>query len=151
MASRGEPPVLEAYVERASPGGVGGRLVMSAAATPEQLARWQARAVKDELVSAQTRRYALSAADRDEVLGRPLSALAFIPSAQLDEQILRQRFGEPSEVISESAGLQHWLYPQRGLAVALDAKGRELLQYVPPAQFKQRLRDPLLRAAREKS
>ena len=47
----------------------------------------------------------------------------------------------------DGAQVEHWLYPERGLAIALDAKGRELLQYVAPAEFERRLRAPLLKAS----
>ncbi len=146
MVSRQGAPALEAYVESVRPGGVGGRLVLSAAATQAQLERWVAQSVKQEQVSGDTRRYRLAPADREEALLAAINALGFIPHAELDEQVLRQRFGEPQEILTESETLQHWLYPGRGLAIALDTRGRELLQFVPPAQFKVRLKEPLVRA-----
>ncbi|HEY6134072.1 MAG TPA: hypothetical protein VIW70_08845 [Rubrivivax sp.] len=146
MASREQPAALEAYVERPGNGPVSGRLVLSAEAAPEALARWRLRAAKETPVSADTRRITLRADDLAEALRTPLVGIGFIPATQLDAATLRQRFGEPAQRVHEAGDattVEHWLYPERGLAIVLDAKGRELLQYVAPADFERRLRAPL--------
>jgi hypothetical protein len=53
-----------------------------------------------------------------------------------------QRFGAPAERIRQGETLEHFLYPARGLDIVLDSKGKEVLQYVAPADFA-RLRAPL--------
>jgi hypothetical protein len=75
----------------------------------------------------------------------PLAGIGFIPSAQLDAAMLQARFGEPAERIAGGERRQHWLYPAIGMAVALDRDGRDLLQYVAPADFERRLAAPLRR------
>lgn len=146
MASRGQAPVLEASVERATLGGVVGRLIFSADAAPEDLRRWREASAKEVPISADTRQVTLRADDAAAALRAPLVAIGFIPAAQLDAATLRQRFGAPAEVRREGEAVEHWLYPDRGLAIVLDPKGRELLQYVAPADFERRLRAPLLSA-----
>ena len=54
----------------------------------------------------------------------------------------RKRFGEPAERIAAKDGA-HWLYPALGLDLLLGDNGQALLQYVPPAEFEQRLQKPL--------
>jgi hypothetical protein len=146
MASRDEAASLEAYVENYRSGPVTGRLILSAEVPHKTLTRWRDHAAKEEPVSAQTRRIALRAEDRTEALRSPIVGIGFIPTAQLDAPTLRQRFGEPAQRVGDGTPIEHWLYPERGLAIALDAKGRELLQYVSPAEFDRRLRAPLLKA-----
>lgn len=148
MVSAGAAPALEASVEQARPGGVAGRLVLTAQASAQQLQRWQAQAVRDEVPSPQTRRLTLRSDDLHEALRAPLTSIGFLPQVQLDAPLLRRRFGEPREIVVESPRREHWLYPDRGLAVVLDADGRELLQYVPPQRFESLLKAPLLDAAR---
>ncbi|MBL8329022.1 MAG: hypothetical protein JNJ71_09240 [Rubrivivax sp.] len=146
MVTRDGKASLEAFVETARPGGIAGRLLLTASVPPSRLAAWRERPAKEEQVSAQTRRMSLNALDLAQALQAPIMAVGFIPHAQLDAAIVRQRFGEPQRVLSANEHLEHWLYPRRGLAIALDTKGRELLQYVPPAEFDQRLLAPLLAA-----
>jgi hypothetical protein len=147
MAARGRPGALEAYVERNEAGGIVGRLVLSTELPPDAVTRLQERAAKVEPVDADTRRYALRAEDRAALAGVSLVGITFLPSVNLDAATLRQRFGEPAEIRREGERLQHWLYPAVGLAIVLDAEGKEVLQYVAPAEFERRLRAPLKAAA----
>jgi hypothetical protein len=72
-----------------------------------------------------------------------VTALTFIPHADFGDAVIRNRFGEPAE-IRRSGRQRHYLYPERGIDVALDPDGKEVIQYVPPAQF-HRIRQPLAR------
>jgi hypothetical protein len=138
----GGGPALESYLERFSAGGVDGRLLLSFDAGADALARWRDR-LPATPISATARRHALDAATLAEAGAAPLVGIGFIPAAQLDAAMLRARFGEPAERIADGERLEHWLYPAIGLAVVLDARGRELLQYVAPAEFEARLARPL--------
>jgi len=139
MADRGQSPTLEAYVERFSAGGVDGRLVLAFDAPEADLTGWQASSHGEPLPGG-GRRHPLPQGVGEAAL---LRGLSFMPAAQLDAALLRQRFGEPAEVIAADGRLSHWLYPELGLAVALDAEGRELLHVVAPADFDRLLRQPL--------
>ena len=147
MAGRGRPGALEAYVERHEVGGIVGRLVLATELPPDAVSRLQENAAKIEPVDADTRRYALRAEDRATLVRTALVGITFLPSVNLDAATLRQRFGEPAETRREGERLQHWLYPALGLAILLDAGGKEVLQYVAPAEFERRLRAPLLKEA----
>lgn len=141
IAGRDGPLALEAYVERFDAGGIGGKLLLVYEAPADTLARW-----RDALPAAPIesgRRHALSPAAEADLASARLVGLSFIPAAQLDAGILQARFGTPAERIASDARLEHWLYPARGLAIALDAQGREVLQYVAPAEFERRLVAPL--------
>lgn len=147
MAETGQPGALEGYVERFDSGGVGGRLLLATALDDAELQRLQRTAAEREPAGGTLWRYPLRASERPALGATPLVGLSFIPAANLDAQTLRQRFGEPDEIIAPGGRLEHWLYPARGLAIAVDAEGRDLLQVVAPADFERRLRAPLKAAA----
>ena len=105
------------------------------------------RAIKSEFMESTTRKYTLAPADLDVALKAPITALSFIPQANLDADTIVARFGQPAERVRSNGHLEHFLYPAKGLDLALDTEGKELLQYVAPADF-ERLRQPLLKAAR---
>ena len=89
----------------------------------------------------------LSPADIQSLQQATFSSLSYIPRHNLDEAVVKRRFGEPAERITESNGkVVHWLYPDKGLDVALDPDAKEVLQYVRPAQFEM-VRRPLLEEA----
>jgi hypothetical protein len=142
MAGRDGPVVLEGYLENFEAGGVSGRLLLVFDGPAEALARWRERLPGTPIASG-GRQHALTQAAMDELSASPLVGLSFIPAAQLDAQVLGARFGAPAERIASGDRLEHWLYPALGLAVVLDAKGRDVLQYVAPADFERRLAAPL--------
>ena len=133
---------LEAYFESVSLGALTGKLVLSIAAAPGELEAMRSNAAKTDHLETGIRKYALREADRQRAERLPLAAIAFIPAASLDEAVILQRFGTPAERIRQGETLEHFLYPALGLDIVLDSKGKEVLQYVAPAEFA-RLRAPL--------
>ena len=55
--------------------------------------------------------------------------------------MIEKRFGQPERVIQEmvegETKMTHWLYPEKGLDVAMDEKGNVVMQYVSPDKFEQ--------------
>lgn len=143
IVAPGESGSLEVYYDRISAGPVTGKMVLSLVSTPEGRAGMIARARKAEYMESATRRIELSDEDRARAEGAVISAIVFIPAARLDEQIVLERFGLPAERIRSEENREHFLYPDKGLELQLDASGKEVLQYVAPADFS-RLRDPLM-------
>jgi len=135
---------LEGYVEKFEAAGVGGRLLLAfdAEGTAATLARWRG-ALPGVPQPSGGRRHMLTAAALVELAPAALVGLSFVPAARLDAEVLTARFGAPAERLATGDGLEHWLYPQLGLAVALDARGRDVLQYTAPADFQRRLAAPL--------
>jgi hypothetical protein len=149
LVARGdEVGVLEAYVEQFRAGHLAGRLVLAAAAGEAERAGWRTRSTGRDGGREGVWRHRLAPADRAQALRAPITGLTFIPAAQLDAPTLVQRFGEPAGRVRTGERLEHWLYPDRGLAITLDTEGREVLQYVAPAEFEARLHAPLRAAAR---
>lgn len=135
---------LEAYLEQFSAGGVTGRLVLAFEADAAELAAWR-DALPGTPTGSGAWRHPLAGASAARADAAPLVGLSFIPAAQLDGETLQARFGPPAERLAGGERLAHWLYPALGLAVALDAEGKEVLQYVAPADFERRLAAPLRR------
>ena len=147
VAAPGENGTLEAYVETATMGVIIGKLVVTTQVSPQVIQGFRERAAKVGYMNSSTRKYSLSASDQALALRSPILALAFIPQANLDDAIVKARFGEPAERVRSNAHAEHWLYPDKGLGITLDSEGKELLQYVAPAQFT-RLREPLRQPAK---
>lgn len=135
---------LEAYVERLDAGGVQGRLVLSFEPATGPLQAWRETLPREPTPSGGWR-HKLNAQAWQDLGPAALVGLGFIPAAQLDAGVLSARFGEPAARVAGAEHQRHWLYPAQGLAIVLDDKGRELLQYVAPADFERRLAAPLKR------
>lgn len=147
IIAQGETGSVEAYYESVKAGFVTGKMILTLETSLTQREGMLKRAIKAEFMESTTRRITLADTDLQELGKAKLSAIAFIPSANLAEDIVLQRFGAPAERIRSSEQTEHFLYPEKGLDLRLDAKGKELLQYVAPRDFSH-LRDPLQTAAK---
>ena len=135
---------LEIYFNEVTLGGISGKYILTLDADEAQLQALKERAGNSRTVDSGARRYRPAAADRELLYDMTISGLGYIPYVNLDEEMVRRRFGTPAEIIRISDDKRHFLYPQKGLDLLLDEKGKELLQYVAPRNF-QRLQSPLLR------
>jgi hypothetical protein len=143
----GETGSVEAYYETLTVGFVTGKMILTLETSQPQREAMLKRAIKAEFMESTTRRIALADVDLQELSKARVQAFTFIPSASLTEDVVLQRFGQPAERVRAGEHAEHFLYPDKGLDLRLDAKGKEVLQYVAPREFN-RLRDPLFAAAK---
>ena len=54
---------------------------------------------------------------------------------KLEKGLLEERFGLPALVLQTAEKITHYLYPQLGVDIMIDEKGKDYLQYVSPADF----------------
>ncbi|RLJ65263.1 hypothetical protein [Sulfurisoma sediminicola] len=142
VTAPGEAGSLEAYFETVSLGFFTGKMVVTLEVAQDAVERMRTRAAKTEHMESITRKATLAAADREFADRAPIRAIAFVPSAHLEEATILERFGQPAERLRDGEHVEHFLYPAKGLDVILDRKGKEVLQYVAPRDFA-RLREPL--------
>jgi len=142
IAAPGEDGTLEAFVDPAQAGFISGKVVITAYLPAAEVRGMRERAIKSDFMESTTRKYTIATADMAAALKAPITAVSFIPQANLDEATVLARFGPPAERVRSNGHLEHFLYPDKGLDIALDTEGKELLQYVAPSQF-ERLRAPL--------
>lgn len=135
ILAEGDSGSVEAYFDSYAIGPLTGKLILTLDSTPAQREQMLTRARKSEYMKSATKRITLGESDLAALGKARVTALTFIPGAQLDEQIVLQRFGAPAERIRNSEHTEHFLYPEKGLDIQIDKKGKELLQYVAPADF----------------
>ena len=96
-------------------------------------------------MQSSTKKASLADEDIAVAYAAKMRGIAFVPSVNLDEAMILQRFGQPTERIpGAEKNTEHFLYPERGLDVVLNAQGKELIQYIAPRDFAH-LREPLRR------
>ena len=150
IAGPDEIGMLEGYYAQLPLGFVLARMIVTVDASDEVISAMRERALKAKHMESTTRRITLHPDDLAAADQLPIRAISVIPTVNLDEATVVQRFGEPGERIVVSDKRTHLLYPKQGLDVVVDKDGKELLQYVAPQQFA-RLREPLLAAPDENS
>ena len=131
IAAPHEAGALEAYYSQYSAGPITGKLILVLDIAPDMLAATRERSYQD----GGTRRYHLHPDDLPIAYRAPVRIITFLPSFNLDEEIVQARFGTPAEIIQTHTEQQHLLYPDRGLDLILNEDGKEVLQYLPPGEF----------------
>jgi hypothetical protein len=142
---------VEAFFERLYLSGIRANLVMNIDIDPDTAAQMMERGIRMSRLGSGSSKVTLSEEDLNRVKTNTISLITYLPATDLDEELIQKRFGEPAERISEESGSVHWLYPDKGLDIALNPETKEVFQYIPPARFEQ-IRAPLLQktAAAEK-
>lgn len=135
IAERGETGTLEAYYGRVTTGVLSGKMILVGELDKETVARMREHAGKSRITENNALKFTLSQEDLALAYNAPVASITFIPTANLDEETALGRFGQPVERIRASEQVEHLLYPEKGLVLTLDGKGKELLQYVAPRDF----------------
>jgi hypothetical protein len=150
IAEPNEMGTLEGYYSQVALGFVLAKVIVTVDAKNELILEMRDRALKAKHMESTTRKITLSPDDLAAVEKMPVKAISVIPSVNLDEATVIQRFGQPGERLAVSEKRVHLLYPEKGLDVVVDGDGKELLQYVAPRNFAE-LREPLNKPEGEKS
>ena len=126
-------PSLEAYFERIFLSGLRADFVLVLEAEDHQLQELYDRGSRISRTTEITRKVELTADDELLVGNFPIKLINYIPAADLDNELILERFGEPGERIEErESGVTHWIYPETGLSIGVSPEGKEILQYILP-------------------
>ncbi|MCW8932486.1 MAG: hypothetical protein OQL19_19915 [Gammaproteobacteria bacterium] len=125
---------LEAFFIRVSLSGLRAKVLLeldSDGLTKEYLLKHSG---KPEIQDSRTIKYPLD--DLVQVLGnRVIRSLTYIPLSNLDPEMIKSRFGQAEEQLVADENTEFWLYPQKGLAISINKKGKEVFQYIPVGNF----------------
>jgi hypothetical protein len=126
---------LELFYREFTRAGLSGKLILSLGEEVSRLQVLKQRASKLEKLESGVTQYRLESMQQHAIDKLPVVAMTYIPYANLTEEIILARFGEPAEKIRSHEQAQHWLYPDRGLDLIINEAGKEVLQYVSPKEF----------------
>lgn len=126
---------LEIYYSHFNIGPLQAKLIANVTADSEQLEAMQAAASSSSYTGSGSRKFLLNENDLKQIQNWVIDSLSYLPSARLDEGIILDRFGKPQQRIADGEGVEHFLYPEKGLDIVLNSEGKELLQYVAPRSF----------------
>ncbi|MBD3671775.1 MAG: hypothetical protein HUJ29_13480 [Gammaproteobacteria bacterium] len=125
----------EAFFSEVTSGHLSGRIILSLNIDSKQLHAMAERASKRKPMESGNLKMLPNGQDMDVIADSVIQSVTYIPYIDLDDEIIRMRFGEPQEVVSGEFGIKHYLYPQRGLDILLDSNGKEVVQYINPQDF----------------
>lgn len=128
--------VAEGYFDNLSLSGLIAKMVVLADVSQDDLQGMFERGIRMATLGDGSRKVTVHPEDAAVLRASPVHSLTYLPRSQLDVELVERRFGAPSGKRIEAGGeVEHWLYPQLGLDVAIHHKGKEVLQYVMPRDF----------------
>jgi len=133
---------VEVFIDSIYLSGLKADLFLTLDVSQQQAKEMFERGVNVSRATNKTNKVTLSEDDQKALALVPVRHILYIPRANLDADLLLKRFGLAQQKIKESDKVTHWLYPNKGLDIALNEDGREILQYVLPKNFSQ-IVDPL--------
>lgn len=143
-----EEYTVEAYFERLFLSGLKADIVIKLTLDEATVKGMYDRGERVSKMGSGDKKVSLAADDSASLADARIENIAFIPAADLNEKLLVGRFGEPTEKIAEESGITHWLYPDKGLDIAVNPEGKEVFQYVSPGRFNE-LAEPLRDALKQ--
>jgi hypothetical protein len=136
FTSKSGKPALEAYFERVFLSGLRADFILVLDASDELLTELYDRGSRISLSSKATHKVELSSEDQTLVSGLTIRLINYVPYANLDEELINSRFGQPSEKIMETeTGITHWVYADKGISISVNPDGKELIQYMPLSEI----------------
>ena len=131
----GKPLAVEAYYSNVTLHGLRAKVVVELDLPKALLTSLRDRGLKRTPLEHGGRKIGLSNRDLAMLAEKPIASITYIPTANLEKETVAARFGEPEEKLPVDPETTFWLNPAKGLAIAVNKKGREVLQYVAPRDF----------------
>lgn len=114
------PLVIEAFFGEVKIGGLKSKMVMSIDLPQAELESMFNRGARIATLGSGTRKITLSSDDARRVREAAISSITYLPSINLNAELIEKRFGIPAEKLADSSSdAIHWLYPAKGIDVAL--------------------------------
>ncbi len=136
---------LEAMFEKIDLSGIISTVILELDLTEKELKVLEKSALRRKVMPSGSYQLTLSNEVIATLSNKIVKSLSYTPtSVRLDAEMIKLRFGEPAEIIKIDEEISHFIYPPLGLGIILNLRkrGKEVFQYLNPADF-DRLKEKL--------
>lgn len=144
LINRSDQPRLEMYYPSFRPGPITGKLIIMADADPDVLIQMAGKLGAGESLETGVRKFVPRNEDLDSFNDIPVKQLSFLPIANLDGDIIGQRFGKASEVINIGELTSYYIFSEKGLVISLHSKSKDVIHYLRPKDMALFIEDLML-------
>lgn len=134
---------IEAYFQRVALSGLRADFILTLEIDQTVSAEIFERGLRISQLGSGGKKVSLAETDVNLAMSSPIRNITYIPATDLDAELIERYFGKPEQIIDDPEGGTHWLYPNKGLDIALNPDTKEVFQYVHPSRFNELL-EPLL-------
>lgn len=121
---------VEAFFDSIHLGGLDAKLVLNLAVAQQQIDIMLTRATQARIQPSGARRYDLSNEDNAALINAKVTAITYIPSVRLSQDMVKFRFGDSSKIEhDDETDSELWFYPEIGLSVKFKQGEKTILLY----------------------
>lgn len=128
---------IEAFFNRIFLSGLKATVILNMSIDEQTAKSMFERGLRISQMGSGSKKVDLSAEDIAHLRLSTFSSITYLPATDLEPDLIKSHFGEPEEVIKNSDEIQHWVYPSKGLDIAIYANAKEVFQYLAPKDFDQ--------------
>ncbi|MBL1322018.1 MAG: lytic murein transglycosylase [Methylophaga sp.] len=131
FSQQGKKTTVEAFFNSINMGGLSAKLVLNLVVDADEIEKMKSRATEARLQPSGAHRYQLGNKDNATLINAPVSAITYIPSVRLNEEMVLHRFGFTDLVTQdpENSNTEIWQYPALGLIIYLNDSEKTIMQY----------------------
>ncbi|MEO1939841.1 MAG: hypothetical protein ABGX46_04495 [Candidatus Thioglobus sp.] len=120
---------LEIFFSNTKVGGISAKVILNLALNDQQFNYLSDNIKETEVMPSGNKKTIFNQAGESSMFGLTISALTFIPSADLSADTLLGLFKKPARVELVEPGVEYWYYPSKGLRIIVDAERKEILEF----------------------
>lgn len=132
IAKDGELGALELFYTRFQTGHLTGKLVLIADLPPETLKQLKQQADKRTVLSNGSSIYTLKSAATEQAWQARIKHIHYVPTVSLNQSMVTDFFGEPSITYVQAENVTLYAYPELGISIYVDNKGKDFIIYQRP-------------------
>lgn len=120
---------LEIFFSNTKVGGISAKVILNLELNDQQFNYLSDNIKETEVMPSGNKKTIFNQAGESSMFGLTISALTFIPSADLSADTLLGLFKKPARVELVEPGVEYWYYPSKGLRIIVDAERKEILEF----------------------
>ncbi len=131
---------VEALFEKVDLGGLIANVILKLDIPESELIEIEKTAISHKAMPSGAYELKLPGQQLKALENERVSSITYTPaSIPLDTELIKLRFGQPTEIIKSGDKISHFLYPHIGLDIILNLnkRGKAIFQYVNPGDFDQ--------------
>ncbi len=120
---------LEVFFSSTKVGGISAKVIVNLALNNQQFDHLNSNIKETEVMPTGNKKTIFNQTGESSMFNLTISALTFIPSADLSPDTLLGLFKKPARVESLETGVEYWHYPDKGLRIIVDQENKEILEF----------------------
>ena len=120
---------LEVFFSSTKVGGISAKVIVNLALNNQQFDHLNSNIKETKVMPTGNKKTIFNQTGESSMFNLTISALTFIPSADLSPDTLLGLFKKPARVESLETGVEYWHYPDKGLRIIVDQENKEILEF----------------------